>query len=216
MTKEQQLTKIKAFAKSFHLNEGTGHDWFHIERVTNLANKIALSEQVDYFYVSIVALLHDVADYKLNNGDENSGFIKITNFLSSIDFSKNEIDNIIQDIKNISFKGGNNKSENQSLVSKIVQDADRLDALGAIGIARAFAYGGSKKRLLYDPEVSPQKNQNAEQYKNSNAPTINHFYEKLLLLKDLMNTATGKKLAQKRHVFLEQFLEQFYSEWNEK
>src|SRR5690606_23396978 len=117
MTKEQQLTKIKEFAKSFHLNEGTGHDWFHIERVTNLANKIALSEQVDYFYVSIVALLHDVADYKLNNGDENSGFIKITNFLNSIDFSKNEIDNIIQDIKNISFKGGNNKSENQSLVS---------------------------------------------------------------------------------------------------
>lgn len=216
MTKAQQLNKILDFAKSFHLNEGTGHDWFHIQRVNNLAIKIATIEKVDTFYVSIVALLHDIADYKLNDGDENIGFIKINDFLKSIKFSENQINSIIQDIKHISFKGGNNLVDSQSICSKIVQDADRLDALGAIGIARAFAYGGSKKRLLYDPEIKPQTNQNTEQYKNSNAPTINHFYEKLLLLKDLMNTRTGKILAERRHQFLEQFLKQFYSEWNEK
>lgn len=216
MTKELQLNQILDFAKSIHLNEGTGHDWFHIERVNNLAMKIATIETVDTIYVSMVALLHDVADHKLNNGDENIGFIKISEFLKSILFTQEEIDSIIQDIKHISFKGGNNNNDNQSNASKIVQDADRLDALGAIGIARTFAYGGSKKRLLYDPEVKPKLNQNTEQYKNSNAPTINHFYEKLLLLKDLMNTKTGKLLAEKRHQFLEQFLEQFYNEWNEK
>jgi uncharacterized protein len=213
MTKDEQLKRIEAFAQSFHTGEATGHDWFHIQRVTKVARKIAAIENVDLFKVSVVALLHDIADYKLNNGDENSGFIKITDFLMSIELNDQEIQSIITDIKNISFKGGNNKVESQSMESKIVQDADRLDALGAIGIARTFAYGGSKKRVLYDPEIKPLLNQSAEEYKNSTAPTINHFYEKLLLLKDHMNTNAAKEIAKERHLFLEQFLEQFYKEW---
>lgn len=216
MTKEEQLKRIEAFAQSFHTGEATGHDWFHIQRVTKLARKIAEIENVDLFKVSVVALLHDIADYKLNNGDENSGFIKITDFLKSVGLNDNEIQSVITDIKNISFKGGNNKVESQSMESKIVQDADRLDALGAIGIARTFAYGGSKKRVLYDPEIKPLLNQSAEEYKNSTAPTINHFYEKLLLLKDHMNTNAAKEIAKERHQFLEIFLEQFYKEWEGK
>jgi uncharacterized protein len=213
MTKDEQLKLTEQFAQSFHTGEATGHDWFHIQRVVNVAVKIAKIEHVNVFKVSLIALLHDVADYKLNNGDETIGFNKITDFLKSIELEDQEIQSIITDIKNISFKGGNNKVVNQSIESKIVQDADRLDALGAIGIARTFAYGGSKKRVLYDPEIKPQLIQTTEEYKNSNAPTINHFYEKLLLLKDHMNTNAAKEMAKERHLFLEQFLEQFYKEW---
>ncbi|MBI2281280.1 MAG: HD domain-containing protein, partial [Bacteroidetes bacterium] len=143
MTKSNQLQKIREFAKSFHLHDATGHDWWHIYRVVNMAKKIAVSENADIHQVEIVALLHDIADYKMNNGDETIGFTKIADFLTSIEFSVQEIDSIITDIKNISYKGGNNEVLNQSIESKIVQDADRLDAIGAIGVARTFAYGGS-------------------------------------------------------------------------
>lgn len=216
MTKNNQLLEIQKFAKSFHLHDSTGHDWFHIYRVVNMAKKIAVSENADIHQVEIVALLHDIADYKMNNGDETIGFTKITDFLTSIEFSVQEIESIITDIKNISYKGGNNEVLNQSIESKIVQDADRLDAIGAIGVARTFAYGGSKHRMMYDPNIHPALHQTTEQYKNSTAPTINHFYEKLLLLKDKMNTNTAKQIAEKRHLFLEQFLNQFFEEWEGK
>lgn len=213
MITNHQLIAIREFAKSFHLIDATGHDWFHISRVVNVAKQIALAENVDVDKVEVVALLHDIADYKMNNGDENIGFEKITQFLTAIDFTQDQISEIITDIKNISFKGGNNDNSNQSITSKVVQDADRIDAIGAIGIARTFAYGGSKKRMMYDPEIKPQLHQTAEEYKNSTAPTINHFYEKLLLLKDKMNTNTAKQIAEQRHLFLEQFLAQFFKEW---
>lgn len=216
MKKNNQLLEIQKFAKSFHLHDSTGHDWWHIYRVVNMAKKIAVSENADINQVEMVALLHDIADYKMNNGDETLGFTKITDFLTSIEFSVQEIDSIITDIKNISYKGGNNEVFNQSIESKIVQDADRLDAIGAIGVARTFAYGGSKHRMMYDPDIHPALHQTVEQYKNSTAPTINHFYEKLLLLKDKMNTATAKQIAEKRHLFLEQFLNQFFEEWEGK
>ncbi|MCC7331831.1 MAG: HD domain-containing protein [Flavobacteriales bacterium] len=215
-SESEKLTKTKNFAHSFHHGEGTGHDWFHVQRVNKMAIKIAEFEGVNSFKVSIIALLHDVADYKLNNGDENIGYQKIKKFLSSIDFNNQEIESIIKDIKEISFMGGNNIVDNQSIESKIVQDADRLDALGAIGIARAFAYGGSKNRLLFDPSCKPNLNQTKAEYKNSNAPTINHFYEKLLVLKDKMNTSYAIQIAEERHAFLEIFLEQFYKEWGDE
>ncbi|MGE0561777.1 MAG: HD domain-containing protein [Flavobacteriales bacterium] len=216
MTKNQQLIAIRAFAQSFHQTDATGHDWFHISRVVNVAKKIAEAEHADVVKVEIVALLHDIADYKMNNGDESIGFEKITRFLLSLAFTPEEINEIITDIKNISFKGGNNVVSDQSITSKIVQDADRIDAIGAIGVARTFAYGGSKKRMMYDPEIKPQLHQTAEEYKNSTAPTINHFYEKLLLLKDKMNTQTAKQIAEQRHLFLEYFLTQFFNEWEGK
>lgn len=214
MKKNNQLLEIQKFAKSFHLHDSTGHDWWHIYRVVNMAKKIAVSENANPIQVEMVALLHDIADYKMNNGDETIGFTKITDFLTSIEFSVQEMESIITDIKNISYKGGNNEVLNQSIESKIVQDADRLDAIGAIGVARTFAYGGSKHRMMYDPDIHPALHQTTEQYKNSTAPTINHFYEKLLLLKDKMNTTTAKQIAEKRHQFLEQFLNQFFEEWN--
>lgn len=216
MINSKQLNAIHNFAKSFHLHDSSGHDWWHIYRVVNMAKRIALAEKADVNKVEIIALLHDIADYKLNNGNETLGFSKITDLLSSLDMSINDIESIIIDIKNISFKGGNNLVTNQTIESKIVQDADRLDAIGAIGIARTFAYGGSKNRIMYDPEIKPATNQTVEQYKNSTAPTLNHFYEKLLLLKDKMNTKTAQKIAEKRHLFLEQFLNQFFEEWDAK
>lgn len=213
MTENQHLIAIREFAQSFHLYDSTGHDWWHIYRVVNIAKKIAASENANAIQVEIVALLHDIADYKMNNGDETIGFTKISNFLTLIGISVQEIESIITDIKNISYKGGNNEVLNQSIESKIVQDADRLDAIGAIGVARTFAYGGSKHRMMYDPKIHPALHQTTEQYKNSTAPTINHFYEKLLLLKDKMNTTTAKQIAEKRHLFLQQFLNRFFEEW---
>ncbi len=215
MIKTKQLALINNVVKSFHEGETTGHDWFHIQRVVKMAKKIALAENADVVKVEIIALLHDVADYKLNNGDEKVGLEKISNLLKSINFDEHEIMEIMEDIKNISFKGGNNCAINQSFESKIVQDADRIDALGAIGIARAFAYGGSKHRELYNPAIKPQLIQTVQEYQNSKAPTLNHFYEKLLLLKDKMNTTTAKQIATQRHDFLEDFLKQFYQEWND-
>lgn len=194
-----------------------GHDWFHIQRVFNNALHIAKTEKVDVQVVSLGALLHDIADAKFHNGDESVGPTLAKSFLQSLKVPKSTIAHVVQIIQNISFKNSLTKDKVQPFNSKelqVVQDADRLDAMGAIGIARAFNYGGFKNRKLYDPKIAPNPHLTKTQYKNSNAPTINHFYEKLLLLKDKMNTNTGKRLAQDRHQFMLNYLEQFYKEWN--
>jgi len=195
-----------------------GHDWFHIERVWNNSKLIAASENVNLLVVELGALLHDIADAKFNDGDEHIGPKKARIFLESQQVDDSMITHIENIIKYISFKSGLEvggvKFTSKEL--EVVQDADRLDAIGAIGIARAFNYGGFKNRTLYNPNIAPQLNMDKETYKNSQAPTINHFYEKLLLLKDKMNTETGKKLAQKRHEFMVRYLDQFFEEWNGK
>jgi uncharacterized protein len=207
------IDKTILFVKEQLQDAEGGHDWFHIERVFKNAVLIAKEEVCDVTIVKLGALLHDIADSKFHNGDEEIGPKTARDFLESEDVSEEIIEHVIQIIKNISFKGGNFEKTFSSKELEIVQDADRLDALGAIGIARAFNYGGFKNRALYNPNISPKLNMSKEEYKKSDSPTLNHFYEKLLLLKDKMNTETGKKLAQVRHRFMETFLSQFYAEW---
>jgi uncharacterized protein len=202
------------FVKEKLQNAEAGHDWFHIERVYKNALLIALDEECDLTIVKLGALLHDIADSKFNDGDETVGPRVARAFLESQNASEETIVHVINIIENISFKGGNFEKKFTSKELEIVQDADRLDALGAIGIARTFNYGGFKNRQLYNPAIAPKLNMNKEEYKNSESPTLNHFYEKLLLLKDKMNTPTGKKLAEQRHKFMEHFLAQFYAEWD--
>ncbi len=189
-----------------------GHDWFHTERVWKVARKIASVERCDSLIVELAALLHDVADSKFHDGDEELGPRTANAFLLEMQQPEELVKHVEQIIRHMSFKGGNEASAFTSLEMRIVQDADRLDAMGAIGIARAFAYGGFKQRALYDPGIAPNSNMTREQYKNSQAPTINHFYEKLLLLKDRMHTATARQMAEQRHEFMLQFLQQFYAE----
>ncbi len=191
-----------------------GHDWFHIERVYKNALLIAKEEECDLTVVKLAALLHDIADSKFHNGDESIGPKVAREFLESQKVSEDIILHVIAIIENISFKGGNFEKKFHSKELEIVQDADRLDAIGAIGIARTFNYGGFKNRVIYDPNIPPKMNMSKEEYKNSEAPTLNHFYEKLLLLKDKMNTKTGKNIAQKRHDFMVTFLSHFYAEWD--
>lgn len=202
------------FVKKQLENAESGHNWFHMERVYNNALLIAKEETCDLEVVQLAALLHDIADSKFHDGDETVGPKVARAFLSSENVSVETINHVVAIIENISFKGGNFEKKFTSKELEIVQDADRLDAIGAVGIARTFNYGGYKNREIYNPEIAPNLNMNKEEYKNSTAPTINHFYEKLLLLKDKMNTETGKKIAQQRHDFMETFLEQFYNEWN--
>ena len=190
-----------------------GHDWWHIYRVWKVASHLAWQENVDLVVVELGALLHDIADSKFHDGDESIGPEKARLFLNKIGLDEHRTDHIIKIIENISFKGGNNSSTFHSIELAVVQDADRLDAMGAIGIARAFNYGGFKNRSLYDPEIKPNLQMTKEEYKTSTAPTINHFYEKLLLLKDRMNTTAGRKIAEERHKFMAQYLEEFYKEW---
>lgn len=204
---------ISFVKQQLHGAEG-GHDWFHIERVYKNATLIAEGEDCNMEIVQLGALLHDVADSKFHNGDETVGPKVARDFLESQGVDELTIAHVISIIENISFKGGNFEKKFSSIELDIVQDADRLDALGAIGIARAFNYGGFKNRALYDPAISPNLKMSKEEYKNSDSPTLNHFYEKLLLLKDRMNTKTGKKLAEGRHEYMEGFLLQFYAEWN--
>jgi uncharacterized protein len=191
-----------------------GHDWFHILRVYTNAMDIAKTEDVDILIVQLSALLHDIADAKFYNGDETVGPRMATKFLISIEVDQHIIDHVVQIIENISFKSSleNNRKRFNSIELQVVQDADRLDAIGAIGIARAFNYGGFKNRELYNPDILPNLKMTKEEYKKSTAPTINHFYEKLLLLKDKMNTQSGKILAEQRHQFMLTFLEQFFKE----
>lgn len=201
------------FVKQKLENAEAGHDWFHIERVFKNALLIAQHEECDIEIVKLGALLHDIADSKFNGGDETIGPRIAREFLESQKIAEPKIQHVVAIIENISFKGGNFEKKFNSKELEIVQDADRLDAIGAIGIARTFNYGGFKNRQLYNPNIPPKMNMSKEEYKNSEAPTLNHFYEKLLLLKDKMNTKTGKELAINRHRFMENFLAQFYAEW---
>lgn len=202
------------FVKQQLENAEGGHDWFHMERVYKNALLIAREEDCDLTVVQLGALLHDIADSKFHDGDETIGPKTARVFLEKEKVDEATIQHVINIIENISFKGGNFEKQFHSKELKIVQDADRLDALGAIGIARTFNYGGFKNRALYNPEIAPNLNMTKEEYKNSEAPTLNHFYEKLLLLKDKMNTGTGKKIAFERHQYMENFLSQFYAEWD--
>ena len=205
------------FVKNELKNAEGGHDWFHIERVYKNALLIAKNEPVDITIVSLAALLHDIADPKFNNGDETIGPRVASEFLLKQNVSSEIIEHVTQIIENMSFK--NSFDLHTSFTSKemeVVQDADRLDAIGAIGIARCFNYGGFKDRPLYNPEIPPNQNMTKAEYKASNSPTINHFYEKLLLLKDQMNTKAGTRIALERHKYMEGFLKQFYAEWEGK
>ena len=202
------------FVKQQLENAEGGHDWFHIERVYKNALLIAEGEDCDMMVVKLGALLHDIADSKFHSGDETVGPKTARTFLEAQNVKEETILHVISIIENISFKGGNFEKKFNSKELEVVQDADRLDAIGAIGIARTFNYGGFKNRVLYNPTIQPNLNMSKEEYKNSEAPTLNHFYEKLLLLKDKMNTETGKKIAQKRHNFMITFLAQFYAEWD--
>jgi uncharacterized protein len=202
------------FVKQKLENAEAGHDWFHMERVYKNALLIAEGETCDLMIVKLGALLHDIADSKFNDGDETVGPKVAREFLELQKVSEEIIEHVVNIIENISFKGGNFEKKFTSKELEIVQDADRLDAIGAIGIARTFNYGGFKNRQLYNPTIAPKLNMTKEEYKKSEAPTLNHFYEKLLLLKDKMNTETGKRIAQERHKFMELFLSQFYAEWD--
>ena len=210
----QIINNTILFVKNQLTHAEGGHDWFHIERVYKNALLIAEEEECDLTVVKLAALLHDIADSKFHGGDETVGPKTARTFLESQNVSEAIISHVIAIIENISFKGGNFEKKFNSKELEIVQDADRLDAIGAIGIARTFNYGGFKNRPLYNPNIQPNLNMSKEEYKNSESPTLNHFYEKLLLLKDKMNTETGKKIAQKRHDFMITFLSQFYSEWD--
>ena len=216
MDKEKIIAATIAFVKKELKNAEGGHDWFHIARVFKNSILISKDEKVDVFVVSLAALLHDIADPKFYNGDETVGPKVATKFLKEQEVHEQIINHVVHIIKHISFKNSFDKASEKftSIELKVVQDADRLDAIGAIGIARCFNYGGFKNRGLYDPEVIPNLNMTKEEYKKSDAPTINHFYEKLLLLKDKMNTASGKKIATQRHAFMETYLQQFYDEWD--
>ncbi|NNC49584.1 MAG: HD domain-containing protein [Flaviramulus sp.] len=212
-TTDDVINKTKAFVEKTLDGAEGGHDWFHTLRVYNNALLISKNEDVDLFVVSLGALLHDIADSKFYNGDESVGPRMGREFLFNLNVDSSIIEHVVNIIENISFKGGNITQKFTSPELDVIQDADRLDAIGAIGIARCFNYGGFINRPLYNPDIKPNLNMTKAEYKNSTAPTINHFYEKLLLLKDRMNTKTGKKIANQRHSFMLSFLDQFYSEW---
>jgi len=214
MIQAEIIENTKNFVKQTLQNAEGGHDWFHIQRVLNNAQHIAKNENVDDFIVTLGALLHDIADSKFHHGNEKIGPDKARMFLKEQDVSEEITEHVVRIIENISFKGGNEEQKFRSPELDVIQDADRLDALGAIGIARTFNYGGFKGRALYDPEIKPDMGMSKAAYKSSSAPTINHFYEKLLLLKDRMNTQTGRQIAADRHKFMEEYLIQFNKEWN--
>lgn len=211
------IRKIADEVKNMMEGESSGHDWWHVQRVWKLAKRISKTEyRVDKHIVELSAILHDIADWKFHNCDETAGPKKAKEILDKYGVESKIVDKVCEIISNISFKGAGVKNEMKSLEGKIVQDADKLDALGAIGIGRTFAYGGFKNRPMHDPKIKPKFHKTKKQYFNSNSPTINHFYEKLLLLKNRMNTKEAKKIALKRHKFMENFLLQFYKEWDGK
>lgn len=203
-----------AFVKEKLKGAEAGHDWFHIERVWKLSKKIADTETCNMEVVELAALLHDIADPKFHNGDETLALAVSRDFLESQQVAEDVIGQVLFIIKNISFKNRGDVPQDLPVELKVVQDADRIDAIGAIGVARTFNFGGFKNNPMYDPEVEPKLNMSKEEYKKSDGTTINHFYEKLLLLKDLMNTDKGKEIAGERHEFMLKFLDQFYKEWN--
>ena len=215
MTNNQLIEATKSFVKETLKNAEGGHDWFHTERVYNNALLISKTEDVSVYVVQLGALLHDIADSKFHDGDETVGPKMAREFLFKHNVDSNIIEHVVNIIKHISFKNSlDGKSGFTSKELEVIQDADRLDAVGAIGIAHCFNYGGFRNRPLYDPSIKPILKITKEEYKNSSSPTINHFYEKLLILKDKMNTKTGKQIAENRHQFMELYLKQFYDEWN--
>ena len=227
MDRQDIIEKTEYFVKETLSKDSTGHDWWHIHRVRNLAKRIAWHEDADIFIVELAALLHDVGDYKFFQGDEEAGAAKVRKWLSSLEISPSLIDKIMEITSQISFmhtlpdkgKGKSKKNSSTTTISKetmAVTDADRLDAMGAIGIARAFTYGGFFNRPIYDPNIKPSKSITKEEYKITEAPSINHFYEKLLKLKDMMYTKLGRKMAKRRHRFLNLYLKQFFKEWKGK
>jgi len=212
--KEITIQKTIDFVKTSLSDAEGGHDWWHIYRVWKTAMHIAQDENVDLLIVELGALLHDIADSKFHDGNEEIGPQRAKIFLQSLQVEYKVIDHVVNIIENISFKGGKHLQKFRSPELDIIQDADRLDALGAVGIARTFNYGGFKGRAIYNPDIKPNLYLSKEEYKNSEAPTLNHFYEKLLLLKDRMNTETGRKMAEERHAFMLLYLDQFYKEWD--
>lgn len=210
---DKRIDQVILYVKKELQQAESGHDWFHIERVYRNALNIVEGEgEADLVVVKLIALLHDIADSKFHGGDETVGPTKARKLLEELSYDQDTIEHVVKGIENISFKGGNFNQVFRSKELDIVQDADRLDAIGAIGIARTFNYGGYKNTLMYDPKIEPKIGMSKEEYKNNVGTTINHFYEKLLRLKDLMNTDTGRQLAEGRHKFMESFLSQFYDE----
>ncbi len=214
MNQEEIISKICEKLKAEFANEVSGHDWWHLFRVWNTAKHITQIEKANMFVVELGALLHDIADWKFNNNDESVGPKKVTALLEPFEVSKDVIDQVCDIVATVSFKGSAAINKIKTIEGKIVQDADRLDAIGAIGIARAFAYGGFVKRPIYNPDEKYQSNQNEASYTKNNSTSINHFYEKSLLLKDRMNTVTGRKMAESRHEYMKDYLEHFYREWD--
>ena len=212
---KQIIEEVKVEIKKQFEGEGTGHDWWHMVRVVNNALTIGRKENANLFLVELAAWLHDIGDHKFHK-EENAQEVLITKILDVVGLDKSKQKEVLAIVASVSYKGANVETLPSSLEGRVVQDADRLDAIGAIGIARAFAYGGNKERLLYHPEQPPVMHNNFEAYKNDKGHTINHFYEKLLLLKERMQTSTGKKMAEDRHVYMESFLSQFYNEWEGK
>ena len=214
MTNQQIIQETKKYVEKKFKNEGSGHDWWHMYRVWKLSKHIATTELgVDTFVVELGALLHDIADWKFHDGDTEAGPKAAREWLKSLDVQENTILRVEDIVRNVSFKGAKVKQNMKSKEGQIVSDADKLDAIGAIGIARTFAYGGAHDSPMYDPEIKPVQHKSFEEYKNSETHTINHFYEKLLLLKDKLYTKTAKEIAQHRHEFMEQYLDEFYKEW---
>lgn len=214
MTQKEIIDITEAHVRELFESEGSGHDWWHIHRVRNTALELGRKENADLFIVELAALLHDIADHKFHDGDETAGPREAKKWLKSIQVSSSVIEQVCTIISEISFKGADVDTPMSTVEGEVVQDADRLDALGAIGIARAFAYGGHKNRLLYHPDIPPVQHESFEAYKKSSGPTLNHFYEKLFLLKDRMNTKTGALLAEERHRFMVEYVDRFIKEWN--
>lgn len=213
MNKKQIIANTEDFVKSKLLGEGSGHDWWHIKRVWDLAKNIAKNENVDVFVVELGALLHDIADWKFTNGDETVGPRVAQEWLVRQGVDDDIVKIVKEAIEDVSFKGAGVTKNNRSREGEVIQDADRLDAIGAIGIARCFAYGGHKNREMYNPQINPVMHQTSEEYKKNASPSVNHFYEKLFLLKNLMNTETAKEIAKGRHKFMEEYLKEFFDEW---
>ncbi|MBV6443156.1 MAG: putative protein YedJ [Saprospiraceae bacterium] len=213
LNNEQIIERTASFVEQTLKGEGSGHDWWHIYRVWKTSKSIANEEKANNLVVELAALLHDIADWKSYGGDFTIGPKKAKEWLTQFNLPTQVVEDICYIIANISFKGVSSEKPKMTLEGQIVQDADRLDAMGAMGIARTFTYGGSKGRVMYDPEIKPIDHTSTASYVNNNSPSINHFYEKLLLLKNLMNTEYGKKVAEQRHKFMELYLDQFFKEW---
>ena len=216
MDKKQIIENISIYVKDKQSGEGSGHDWWHTKRVLDTAKYLAQEEGADLFIVKLAALLHDIADWKFAGGDDKASSKVATELLTKYGVDIESIDHVCHIVDNVSFKGEVQENKINTIEGKVVQDADRLDALGAVGIARTFAYGGSKGREIYNPEIKFQENMNFEKYKKNQGSSINHFYEKLLLLKELINTRSAKKIAEERHQFILIYLDEFYKEWDAK